>query len=227
MSTHPSITSDCWFLSGPTASGKTSVALALAPAIKAEIVSLDSMALYRGMEIGTAKPSAAEQATVPHHLLDVIHPDEEYSLAQYVAAAHRAVDDILQRGRTPLFVGGTPLYLKSLLRGIFTGPPADWELRRRLQAMADAEGTLALHARLADVDPLSAKRLHPRDERRVIRALEVWERTGQSITARAAAVRSGSAGRPVPGVRAPVVAGRTGRSHRRPRGRDVCRRAGG
>jgi tRNA dimethylallyltransferase len=157
--------------------------LELAPAIGAEIISLDSMALYRGMEIGTAKPTAAQQAAVPHHLLNVIDPDEDYSLAQYVAAAHRAVDDIRRRGRTPLFVGGTPLYLKSLLRGIFTGPPADWELRRRLQGIACAEGTEALHARLAEVDPQSANRLHPRDERRVIRALEVWEKTGQSITA--------------------------------------------
>ncbi|MEX2113341.1 MAG: tRNA (adenosine(37)-N6)-dimethylallyltransferase MiaA [Pirellulales bacterium] len=183
MSTQPSLAADCWFLSGPTASGKTSVALALAPRIGAEIVSLDSMALYRGMEIGTAKPSLAERAAVPHHLLDVIDPDEEYSLAQYVAAAHRAVDDIRSRGQSPLFVGGTPLYLKSLLRGIFEGPPADWELRRGLQELARNEGSQVLHARLAQVDPISASRLHPRDTRRIIRALEVWEKTGQSITA--------------------------------------------
>ncbi len=183
MSTQPELAADCWFLSGPTASGKSAVALALAPEIGAEIVSLDSMALYRGMNIGTAKPSPAERAAVPHHLLDVIDPDEEYSLAQYVAAAHGAVDDIRSRGRTPLFVGGTPLYLKSLLRGIFEGPPADWELRRQLQELARSEDAQALHARLAQVDPVTAHRLHPRDTRRIIRALEVWEKTGQSITA--------------------------------------------
>lgn len=180
---HRSLTADCWFLSGPTASGKTAVALALAPLIDAEIVSLDSMALFRGMEIGTAKPSPTERAHVPHHLVDVIDPWEEYSLAQYVAAAHRAVDEILARGKTPLFVGGTPLYLKSLLRGIFAGPPADWELRHQLHEQAEREGPGWLHERLAQVDPLSAQRLHSRDTRRIIRALEVWEKTGQSITA--------------------------------------------
>ena len=167
---HRAFIADCWFLSGPTASGKSAVALSLARLIDAEIVSLDSMALFRGMEIGTAKPSPAERAQVPHHLLDVIDPWEEYSLAQYVAAASRAVDEILARGKTPLFVGGTPLYLKSLLRGIFEGPPADWELRRRLIEQSEREGPFWLYGQLAEVDPLSAKRLHPRDSRRIIRA---------------------------------------------------------
>jgi tRNA dimethylallyltransferase len=179
---HRLLTADCWFLSGPTASGKTAVALALAPLIDAEIVSMDSMALFRGMEIGTAKPSLSERGQTPHHLLDVVDPWEEYSLAQYMTAAHRAVDEILARGKTPLFVGGTPLYLKSLLRGIFEGPPADWELRRRLHEEAQREGAQWLHQRLAQVDPESAQRLHPRDTRRIIRALEVREKTGQSIT---------------------------------------------
>ncbi|MBI3839325.1 MAG: tRNA (adenosine(37)-N6)-dimethylallyltransferase MiaA [Planctomycetia bacterium] len=173
---------DCWFLTGPTASGKTAVGLALAQRLGAEIISLDSMALYRGMDIGTAKPTIEERRAVRHHLIDVIEPDQEYSLAQYVAAARDAVRQIADRGRVPLFVGGTPLYLKSLLRGIFSGPPADWDLRRRLQAIAQSEGAESVYARLTQVDARSARRLHPRDTRRVIRALEVWEKTGQSIT---------------------------------------------
>jgi tRNA dimethylallyltransferase len=173
---------ECWYLTGPTASGKTAVGVELARRLGAEIVSLDSMALYRGMDIGTAKPTADERADVPHHLIDVIEPDEQYSVAQYVQAAQAAASEIATRGRVPLFVGGTPLYLKALLRGIFSGPPADWELRRSLQAVAEAEGNEELHARLAAVDPLSARRLHPRDTRRVIRALEVFEKTGRSIT---------------------------------------------
>jgi tRNA dimethylallyltransferase len=182
MSTHAIAPADCWFLTGPTASGKTAVALELASLLGAEIVSLDSMALYRGMDIGTAKPTLAERAAVPHHLIDIVDPHEDYSLAQYVDAAHQAVEQIASRGRAALFVGGTPLYLKSLLRGIFSGPPADWVLRRGFQAVAQREGAENLHAQLAKVDPRSAGRLHPRDMRRVIRALEVWEKTGRSIT---------------------------------------------
>ncbi|MEX0676222.1 MAG: tRNA (adenosine(37)-N6)-dimethylallyltransferase MiaA [Pirellulales bacterium] len=173
---------DCWFLTGPTASGKTTVAIELARLLGAEIISLDSMALYRGMDIGTAKPTEVERAGIVHHLIDVIEPNEKYSVAQYVLAADETVRQIEARGATPLFVGGTPLYLKALLRGIFRGPPADWQLRRRLQAVAENEGHEGLHARLAAVDPLSARRLHPRDTRRVIRALEVFEKTGQSIS---------------------------------------------
>ena len=182
MNEHAVTPGNCWFLTGPTASGKTAVGMELAPRLDAEIISLDSMALYRGMDIGTAKPTAAEPAAVPHHLIDVIEPHQQYSLAQYVEAAEEAVREITSRGRVPLFVGGTPLYLKALLRGIFRGPPADWPLRRRLQAMAQNEGEESLHARLAAVDPRTARRLHPRDTRRVIRALEVFEKTGRGIT---------------------------------------------
>jgi tRNA dimethylallyltransferase len=173
---------DCWFISGPTASGKSSVGLELARLLNAEIVSLDSMALYRGMDIGTAKPTHDERAAVPHHLVDLAEPDQPYSLAQYVDAAQAAVGEIASRGRVPLFVGGTPLYLKALLRGIFAGPPADWTLRKRWQAAAAEQGAESLHAELARVDPASARRLHPRDTRRVIRALEVFEKTGRSIS---------------------------------------------
>jgi tRNA dimethylallyltransferase len=175
-------TEDCWFLSGPTASGKTAVGLELARLLGAEIVSLDSMAVYRGMDIGTAKPTPDQRAAVPHHLIDLVEPDEEYSLARYVEDARAVVDTMAARGKVPLFVGGTPLYLKALLRGIFSGPPADWALRKRWQAVAAQQGAESLHAELARVDPASALRLHPRDTRRVIRALEVFEKTGRTIS---------------------------------------------
>lgn len=173
---------DCWFLTGPTAAGKTSVGLELARRLDAEIVSLDSMAIYRGMDLGTAKPTISQREMVPHHLIDIVDPDEEYSLAQYVEAAHGCIREIRGRGREVLFVGGTPLYLKSLLRGIFEGPPADWELRNQLEAELEEVGLEALHERLALVDPLSAARLHPHDKRRIIRALEVFRLTGQPIS---------------------------------------------
>lgn len=169
-------------LTGPTAGGKTSTGIELAKLLGAEIVSLDSMALYRGMDIGTAKPSAAERAAVPHHLIDVIEPHEEFSVAQYVAAVREVDAEIRSRGRQTLLVGGTPLYLKALLRGLFEGPPADWELRHRWEALAKQEGDDALHARLALVDPAAAAKLHPNDMRRIIRALEVFEKLGQPIS---------------------------------------------
>jgi tRNA dimethylallyltransferase len=174
---------DCWFLTGPTASGKSAVAVELARRLDAEVVAMDSMSLYRGMDIGTAKPSAVERAAVPHHLIDALSPGEEFSLAQYVEAARQAAAEICGRGQEVLFVGGTPLYLKALLRGIFTGPPADWELRRRWLRETEQQGPDFLHARLAAVDPVSAARLHPRDTRRLIRALEVFEKTGRPISA--------------------------------------------
>ncbi|MBL9124744.1 MAG: tRNA (adenosine(37)-N6)-dimethylallyltransferase MiaA [Planctomycetaceae bacterium] len=172
----------CWFLTGPTASGKTAVGLELAQRLEAEIISVDSMALYRGLDIGTAKPTAAEQARVRHHLLDVCDPHEESSVAQYLELATRAVEEIRQRGQRVLFVGGSPLYLKALLLGLFDGPPADWELRQELQDWAATTGPDALHARVAVVDPQAAARLHPRDTRRLVRALEVYELTGRPIS---------------------------------------------
>lgn len=163
----------CWFLAGPTACGKTAAGLALAERIGAEIVALDSMSLYRRMDIGTAKPTAAERSRVPHHLIDVLEPHEEYSVAEYLRAADAACRDILSRGRRPLFVGGTGMYLRSLLRGVFTGPAADWEFRRQLDEELQHGSPEALHARLREIDPVTAQRLAPRDVRRVIRALEV------------------------------------------------------
>jgi tRNA dimethylallyltransferase len=172
----------CWFLAGPTAAGKTAVGIELARRIDAEIVCLDSMTLYRGMDIGTAKATAAERAEVPHHLLDILDPHEEFSVAQYLASAIPVCEQILARGRTPLFVGGTGLYLRSVLRGVFLGPPADWPLRQRLQAAGQEHGEAWQHDRLRQVDPPTAARLHPRDVRRVIRALEVFELTGRPLS---------------------------------------------
>jgi len=173
---------DCWFLTGPTAAGKTDVGIELARRLGAEIVSLDSMALYRGMDIGTAKPTAEQRAAVPHHLVDVIEPHEEYSLARYLDEAGRCVAEIRGRGREALFVGGTPLYLKGLLRGIFEGPPAARRLRRALREEAERDGPEALHRRLARLDPAAARRLHPNDLKRIIRALEVYQTTGRPIS---------------------------------------------
>ncbi|MFQ5735226.1 MAG: tRNA (adenosine(37)-N6)-dimethylallyltransferase MiaA [Planctomycetaceae bacterium] len=172
----------CRFLAGPTASGKTEIALLLADRLGAEIVSLDSMALYRGMDVGTAKPSAEQRARVPHHLIDVIDPHEEYSVAEYLAAVETACREILLRGRTPLFVGGTGLYLRSVLRGVFAGPSADWVFRRQLVAEAESQGPAFLHEKLQRTDPDAAANLHPRDQRRIIRALEVYHVTGRRLS---------------------------------------------
>lgn len=173
---------ECVYLSGPTASGKTAVALELAVRIDAEIVAMDSMTIYRGLDIGTAKPSHAEQAVVPHHLLDIVEPDVEFSQAEYVAAARSVVDEILSRGKVPLFVGGTPLYLKTLLRGMFEGPVADWELRRSLESLAATKPPGTLQEMLRAVDPAAAEKLHANDTRRLVRALEVFKLTGRPIS---------------------------------------------
>jgi tRNA dimethylallyltransferase len=174
---------DALILSGPTGSGKSRLALELAERLGAEIVSMDSMALYRGMDIGTAKPSAEDRRHVPHHLLDVLDPWESASVAWWLEQAGHRCQEIRERGHRPLIVGGTPLYLKALLYGLFAGPPADEALRRRLTEEAAQAGPVTLHERLARVDPASAARLHPNDVRRIIRALEVWELTGQPLSA--------------------------------------------
>jgi tRNA dimethylallyltransferase len=172
----------CWYLAGPTASGKTGVGLELAERIDGEIISLDSMAVYRGMDVGTAKPTPEERQRVPHHLVDVVSPDQDFSLSHFMAASHQAVRDITNRKRQAMFVGGTPLYLKSLLRGVVPGPPADWDFRQRIEAELEEVGIEALHERLQQVDPLAAAKLHPNDKRRIIRALEVYRATGKPIS---------------------------------------------
>ena len=173
---------DCWFLTGPTASGKTSVGIPLAEQLNAEIISLDSMAVYRGMDIGTAKPTESERRRIPHHLIDIVRPNEEFSVAHYLERAERTIVDVRNRGHEVLFVGGTPLYLKVLLRGIFAGPPADWEFREQVQEEVRRVGAAALFERLQQVDPLTASRLHPNDIKRIIRALEVHKLTGRPIS---------------------------------------------
>jgi tRNA dimethylallyltransferase len=169
-------------LTGPTACGKSALALELAERLGAEVVALDSMTVYRGMDVGTAKPTAAERDRVPHHLIDVLDPWESLTVAWWLARAEDACRDIAARGKRPLFVGGTPFYLKALLHGLFPGPPGDETLRRALEAEAERGGVAALHARLAAVDPKTAARLHPNDVRRVVRALEVHALTGKPIS---------------------------------------------
>ncbi|MEX0701108.1 MAG: tRNA (adenosine(37)-N6)-dimethylallyltransferase MiaA [Planctomycetales bacterium] len=192
MRFEPSLLQKCWFLAGPTACGKSEAALELAErlgempsaggSLRAEIVSLDSMALYRGMDIGTAKPSLDARCRVPHHLIDIIEPHESFSIAEYLAAAEAVCREIVARGRVPLFVGGTGLYLRSLLRGVFEGPSADWSIRREIESEAEDRPPDYLHRRLQGIDPATAARLHPHDARRIVRALEVARITGRPLS---------------------------------------------
>ena len=171
-------------LTGPTASGKSSAAVVLAQLMNAEIVSIDSMAIYRGMDIGTAKPPPPIRNLVPHHLIDIVAPSETFSVAQFISLARKTIADIRARGRAPLLVGGTPMYIRALLSGLFEGPAADWALRRELHEVADSpeHGPLELHAKLAQADPDAARRLHPHDVKRVVRALEVHAKIGKPIS---------------------------------------------
>jgi tRNA dimethylallyltransferase len=178
----PDLFRDALILTGPTASGKTRLGLALAERLGAEIIAMDSMTLYRGMDIGTAKPTAEERGRVRHHLINVLEPWQSASVAWWLGEAAACCRDIEARGRRALFVGGTALYLKALVRGLFAGPGADLALRRRLEAEAEQQGNQALHDRLATVDPAAAARLHVNDRRRLVRALEVWELTGRPIS---------------------------------------------
>ena len=168
---------------GPTAAGKTAVGIAAAAACNGEVISADSMQVYRGMDIGTAKPTAAERAAVPHHLIDVVNPDQPFDAARFTALARPLVRSLHAAGKVPVVVGGTGLYIKALLRGLFRADPVDPEVRRRLAAEAQAEGVPALHARLQAVDPGTAGRLHPNDRVRILRALEVYESFGRPLSA--------------------------------------------
>ncbi len=169
-------------LTGPTAAGKTAAALAIAQAIDVEIISVDSALVYRGMDIGTAKPSATERASVPHHLIDIRDPTDPYSAAEFACDARRLVTQISARGKLPLLVGGTMLYLKVLFDGIDALPQADTSVRAGIAAEAAQKGWPALHAELTAIDPASGARLHPGDSQRIARALEVYRLTGQPLS---------------------------------------------
>lgn len=169
---------------GPTASGKTALSVALAKQLHTEIISADSMQIYRGMDIGTAKPTTEERQGVPHHLLDICDPDEPFSVARYVEMADAAAQDILSRGMVPVVVGGTGLYMDALVEcSVFSGDETDLAVREKYQRMAAEQGNLTVHDALRQVDPESAERLHPNNLKRVIRALEVYEQTGMTIGA--------------------------------------------
>ena len=167
---------------GPTASGKTAAALAIARELPCEIISVDSALIYRGMDIGTAKPSAEEQAAVPHHLIDIRDPSESYSVMQFREDALRLIQDIHARGKLPLLVGGTMLYFKGLRDGLDELPQADLALRAQLDMEATRHGMPALHARLAELDPITAARLKPNDSQRIQRALEIIALTGKPMS---------------------------------------------
>ncbi|MBN9411215.1 MAG: tRNA (adenosine(37)-N6)-dimethylallyltransferase MiaA [Burkholderiales bacterium] len=169
-------------LAGPTASGKTAATLAIAAEFPTEVISVDSALVYRGMDIGTAKPTAAERAAVPHHLIDIRDPSQAYSAAEFVADARALIAGIHARGRIALLAGGTMLYFKALFEGLDDLPRADAILRARLDAQAAARGWPAMHAELAQVDPLTAARLAPGDSQRIQRALEVWHATGRPLS---------------------------------------------
>ena len=201
-------------LAGPTASGKSAAALAVARALlpqrRVEIISVDSALVYRGMDIGTAKPTAAEQAEVRHHLLDLIDPAQAYSAARFVADAKVAIAEIQSRGNLPLLVGGTMLYLKALRDGLDAMPAADAAVRAALDDRAAREGWPALHAELARVDPVTAARLPPHDAQRIQRALEVWQLTGRPLShwhvGPAQQAASHGAARALPGVDLQLIA---------------------
>ncbi len=170
-------------LVGTTASGKTAVALGLAERAGLELVSMDSMLVYRGLDVGTAKPTAAERARVAHHVIDVADPAERYTVQRWLADAEAAGAAIARRGARALFVGGTALYLKALRHGLFAGPPTDLALRAAIEARVEREGLVRLHAELAQVDGPSAARIHPHDKKRIVRALETWTQTGRPLSA--------------------------------------------
>jgi tRNA dimethylallyltransferase len=167
---------------GPTATGKSALGIAIAQRFDGEIVSCDSTAVYRGFDIGTDKVPPSEQGGIPHHLVDVVDPQEEYSAARYAREASAVIREITSRGRLPILVGGTGLYYRALTRGMFEGPGRDEPLRRRLERVAARRGPAALHRWLAKVDPPSAERIQIPDVKRLVRALEVWLVTGRPLT---------------------------------------------
>ena len=169
-------------IAGPTASGKTALAVELAKELNGEVVSCDSMQVYKRMDIGTAKPTMEEMQGIPHHMIDVAEPDEDFSVSRYCCLATPIVDDIVARGKTAIIAGGSGLYMDSLMRGNAFAPFPSTGVRERLEAQADSEGMEAMLSRLSSIDPEAAARLHLSDRKRIIRALEVYLETGQTIT---------------------------------------------
>jgi tRNA dimethylallyltransferase len=168
---------------GPTGAGKTRLSLELAARTNGEVISADSQQVYVGMDIGTGKVTVGERARVPHHLLDVVTPDQEMTAARFIELADAAIAEVAARGKTVIVCGGTGLYVRALLLGLFEGPPASMELRAELTERADRDGTGALHAELARVDPTAAQKIDPNDRKRIIRALEVFQLTGEPMSA--------------------------------------------
>ena len=169
-------------IAGPTASGKTALAVELAKELNGEVVSCDSMQVYKRMDIGTAKPTMEEMQGIPHHMIDVAEPEEDFSVSRYCCMAAPIVDDIVARGKTAIIAGGTGLYMDSLMRGNAFAPFPSTGVRERLEAQADSEGMETMLSRLSSIDPEAAARLHLSDRKRIIRALEVYLETGQTIT---------------------------------------------
>lgn len=167
---------------GPTALGKTSVGIELATAFNGEIIGADSMQIYRYMDIGTAKPTPYEKSCAPHHLIDIVDPDEHFDAKKYSKMAHEKIMELHGQGIIPFVVGGTGLYIKALVQGLFKVRPADHEVRMRLKQEAEKHGADLLHKRLSNQDPYAAERIHPNDTYRIIRALEIYELTGKTIS---------------------------------------------
>lgn len=167
---------------GPTGVGKTEVAIELAKRIRAEIISADSRQIYKEMDIGTAKPSSAVRQKIPHHLIDLVFPDEIFDVAGFKARAEAIIKELQKKDKLPILVGGSGLYIKAVMDGLFIGPGADWKLREKLKKKEEKEGRGTLHQELERVDPTTASRLHPHDQRRIIRALEVYHLSGKPIS---------------------------------------------
>jgi tRNA dimethylallyltransferase len=170
------------FLMGPTASGKTALAIDMATQHNCEIISVDSALIYRGMDVGTAKPTAQELALAPHRLIDILDPSESYSAADFRRDALTAIEDIIARGKTPLLVGGTMMYFKALLEGLSPLPSADDAIRQQILLQAETEGWESLHRELCAIDPVAGQRIHPNDPQRLSRALEVYRISGKTMT---------------------------------------------
>lgn len=171
-----------WILTGPTACDKSKIGLYVAREIAGEIISADSMLIYKGMDIGTAKPPLKMRNIISHHLIDIVSPWESYNVGRYVKEAESVISDLSKRKRKFLIVGGSPLYIKGIINGIFSGPMADWNIREELKDLARAKGNPFVHSILQKIDPVTAQKLHPNDLRRTIRAIEIYKKTGKQIS---------------------------------------------